>query len=113
MKAIRGFQGEGVTVGASDEWGVDGDSRLLREHDEQMRRRKIKQSMDSASHLARSNQSDSETEEENEEGKLITVALKLPNKLVKKQFKTSHKVKVNNIIIFILHTRLCVNYMVL
>lgn len=95
MKAIRGFQGEGAAVGLSDEWDVDEKSRLLREHDEQIRRRQLEQNMDLATHVARSSQSDSETEEENEEGKLITIALKLPNKLVKKRFKTSYKVKVN------------------
>ena len=95
MKAIRGFQGEGAAVGPNDGWDVDGKSRLLKEHDKQIRRRKLEESVDLATHLARSSQSDSETEEENEEGKLITIALKLPNKLVKKQFKTSYKVKVN------------------
>ena len=71
----------------------------LREHDEQVRRRRTEQSKESAhsaSRVTRTGQSDSEDEEENEEGKLITIALRLPNMSVQKQFKTSYKVKVRD-----------------
>lgn len=101
MKMIRGFRGEGAVVGLAGEMvTVDtGASRLVREHNEQIRRRRDEQSKESASHVtSQTDQSDSEYEgEENEEGKMITIALKLPSKSVKKQFRTSYHVKVGDI----------------
>lgn len=93
MKSIRGFHGEGFAVGSSSELdnGREG-SRLVREHNEHIRRKRVEQNQLSPSHVTTTDQSDSE--EEDEEGKLITVAVKLPNKSVRKQFKTSYRVKV-------------------
>ena len=98
MKSIRGFQGEGSVIGSCSEGGAGGASRLTREHDEVIRRRKVELSREEASHVTMTNQSDSESEEENEEGKLITIAVKLPSKSVQKQFRTSYKIKVSEII---------------
>ena len=98
MKSIRGFHGEGFAVGSSSERenGRDG-SRLVLEHDEHIRRRRVEQSNEASSHVTRTDQSDSE--EEDEGGRLITIALKLPNKSVRKQFKTSYKVKVREMVV--------------
>ena len=95
MKLIRGFRGEGFVVGSNGEADAGHASKLVGEHDEVIRRRKVDQSKE-ASHVIKVNQSESdlETEEENEEGRLITIALKLPNKSVHKQFRTSYKIKV-------------------
>ena len=96
MKSIRGFHGEGSVVGSCSEGATGGgSSRLMGEHDEVIRRRNVEQSREGArSHVIGTNQSDSEGEEENEEGRLITIALKLPSKSVHKQFRTSYKIKV-------------------
>jgi hypothetical protein len=93
MKSIRGFRGEGSVVGSSSTGGET--SRLMGEHDQVIRRRNVEQRREGASHVTGTNQSDSESEEENEEGRLITVVLKLPSKSVQKQFRTSYKIKVS------------------
>lgn len=99
MKLIRGFQGEGSVVGSCSERTTGGGmSRLMGEHDEVIRRRNVEQSREAANHVTRTNQSDSESEEENEEGRLITIALKLPSKSVHKQFRTTYKIKVSEIL---------------
>ncbi len=96
MKSIRSFHGEGSVVGSSSEGATGGDmSRLMGEHDEVIRRRNIEQRREGESRVTGTNQSDSESEEENEEGRLITVVLKLPSKSVHKQFRTSYKIKVS------------------
>lgn len=97
MKSIQGFRGEGAALGSADGEVVGKESRLMKEHDEQIRRRKIEKSMEAETCSGKSSRSDSGDEEEDETGKLITIALKLPNKSVKKQFKTSYKVKVSKI----------------
>ena len=95
LKSIRGFQGEGSVVGSCSEGTNDRSSRLMGEHDEVIRRRKMEERRGAASDVTGINQSDSESEEENKEGRLITIALKLPSKSVHKQFRTSHRIKVS------------------
>ena len=91
MKLTRGFHGEGSVVGFCSEGKTGGGmSRLMEEHDEVIRRRNVEQS---TNHVVRTDQSDSESEEENGEGRLITIAVKLPSKSVHKQFRTTHKIK--------------------
>ena len=98
MKSIRGFQGEGSAVGSSrSKVANGGGSRLLSEHDELVGRKNEQSESELRSHVITTDQSDSESDQEDEEGKLITIALKLPNQSVKKQFKTSYKIKVREV----------------
>lgn len=89
MKFIRGFQGEGSMVGSRSDVGRGEESRLLKEHDRLVRRR-VEESEGMGGEVI----GDEESDSENEEGKVITIALRLPTQSVKKQFKTSYKVKV-------------------
>ena len=81
MKFIRGFTGGGVKLGGDKEG-----SRLVREEGIRWR------GSGSLSHVTDSDQSD---EEHTDDGKLIRVALRLNERTVYKEFRTTQKIRVS------------------